>query len=237
MSMIWLVGAPDAWFEEFSDLLAGFLGVRRVASLLSFGRLIGIGDIPSPDCFICLVYLSPTDDLMAIHSSFSRFLREYSGNQLCVLGNISEDQRKLVESFNIASLGMPEDMVQTAKLLRKLTATGARALNQSLPDECIRIGDIEVDRGAACMRVMATGVEESLTPKEIRIMQVLSLAVNRPISREELIKKVWSGTHVSASTVDSHMSRLRKKIDQSFECRLETKYGSGWVLSLRADLS
>jgi DNA-binding response OmpR family regulator len=82
------------------------------------------------------------------------------------------------------------------------------------------------------MRIMATGVEEPLTPKEIRILQVLSSSVNQSIGRDELVTKVWAGMRVSASTVDSHMSRLRKKIEQSFECRLETKYGSGWVLSI-----
>lgn len=212
MSIIWLVGTTDVWLEEFSEVLSGFFGVRRVASLLSFGRLLGLGDIPRRESYICLVYLNQKDDLMAIHSSFSRFLKEYSRNHLCVIGHLSEDQKKVVESFNIASLGLPEDMVQAAKLLRKLTAPKPPKPTQSLGDDCIRIGDIEVDRGAACMRVTATGVEEALTPKEIRIIQVLSMAVNQPISREELVRKVWSGTHVSASTVDSHMSRLRKKL-------------------------
>ena len=235
MSTIWLVGEPDDWLDEFSTVLSGFFGVRRIASLLSFGRLVGLGDLPRNDGFACLIYLRPSDDLITIHSSFSRYLKETSRNSLCVIGSLSEEQRKVVEGFNIAALGLPEDMVQVAKFLRMLTTVGEPTSAGSLGDERFRIGDIEVDRGAANMRVLATGVEEALTPKEIRIIQVLSLAVNQPVAREDLIKKVWSGTHVSASTVDSHMSRLRKKIDQSFECRLETKYGSGWVLSLKSE--
>jgi DNA-binding response OmpR family regulator len=97
----------------------------------------------------------------------------------------------------------------------------------------IRVGDIEVDRDLAMMRVLATGLEESLTPKEVRIMQVLTLSANKTIGRDELIGKVWAGVRVSTSTIDSHMSRLRRKIEQSFECRLETEYGSGWKLAVR----
>jgi len=79
------------------------------------------------------------------------------------------------------------------------------------------------------------GFEEPLTPKEVRIIQVLSACVNQVVGRDELVSKVWLGVRVSASTIDSHMSRLRRKIDQSFECRLETQYGNGWKMAVRGE--
>jgi Transcriptional regulatory protein, C terminal len=236
MSMIWLVGTSDEWLEGVASVLSGFFAVRRIGSLKNFGRLITLGETPKAEPFFCVVRIAPSDDLISIFSAFSSFGREFRANQLCVLGDLSADQRKVVENFRVAILGTPQDLVQTAKLLRRLMAPAKTQPVRPLGDEILRIGDLEIDRSTSLMRVIATGVEEALTPKEVRIIFVLSGSVNQSISREELIKKVWSGTHVSASTVDSHMSRLRKKIDQSFECRLETQYGSGWVLSLRSDM-
>ena len=231
MSMIWLVGIRDAWLDEFADVLSGFFAVRKVASLRSFSRLLALTEAPRNEGFLCVVRLSSSDDLMAIHASMSQFGRECPQARVCVIGEISSDQKKLLETLKIAALGLPEDMVQTAKLLRSLMA--APTQSPLIGAEFIRIGDIEVDREASCLRVLATGVEEPLTPKEIKILQVLSSAVNQSITREDLIRKVWIGTRVSASTVDSHMSRLRKKIEHSFECALETRYGTGWMLSHR----
>lgn len=231
MSTVWLVGSPCDWLDEFAGILSGFFGLRRIAGLKSFGRLIALGEIPVDIPFHCIVSLTDQDTPMTVHTALSRFLLENQPSQICIIGQTSEDQRKVAENHKIACLGVPSEMVQTAKLIRSLMRMGSPR-KVTLTDDFIRVGDIEVNRSRACMRIMATGVEEPLTPKEIRILQVLSSSVNQSIGRDELVTKVWAGMRVSASTVDSHMSRLRKKIEQSFECRLETKYGSGWVLSI-----
>lgn len=235
MSTIWLVGIKDEWLETVNEVLSGFFGVRRIGSLKNLTRLIALSETPTTSEFICMIRIVPSDDLISIYSSFSSVLKEIRPSQLVVIGELTCDQRKVVENYRVAFLGVPSDLVQTAKLLRKCMAPLPLPATKNLNDEILRIGDMEIDRSAGRMRVLATGVEESLTPKEIRIISVLYGTPNQSISREELIKKVWLGTHVSANTVDSHMSRLRKKIDQSFECRLETQYGCGWTLSMRLD--
>ena len=233
--MIWLVGTSDQWLEAVSEVMSGFFGVRRIGSLKNFSRLNTLRETPASSDFICMVRLAPTDDLISIYSAFSCFLKDFRASQLVVIGDVTLEQRKVVENFRVATLGIPPDLVKTAKLLRKLMVPLNQQVVKTLIDDVLVIGDIEIDRVAGRMRVLATAVDEPLTPKEIRIISVLSGVLNQAISREDLIKKVWLGTHVSANTVDSHMSRLRKKIDQSFECRLETQYGCGWTLSMRRD--
>ena len=91
---------------------------------------------------------------------------------------------------------------------------------------------------ASSINAIREGIEQAelgLNPSDDGRVLRLNIPPLNTERREELIKKVWLGTHVSANTVDSHMSRLRKKIDQSFECRLETQYGCGWTLSMRLD--
>jgi DNA-binding response OmpR family regulator len=233
--MIWLVGSSDEWLESVNEVLSGFFGVRRIGSLKSLGRLIALGELPVADEFICIFRLRPADDLISIYSAISKILKACRVAQVVVVGELTVDQLKVIDNFGITFLGMPTDLVKTAKLLRILMVPLPQVTTQNISEEILRIGDIEIYRTEGRMRVLATGVDEPLTPKEIRILFVLSAAINKTISREELVKKVWIGTHVSSNTVDSHMSRLRKKIDQSFECRLETQYGCGWTLSMRRD--
>lgn len=231
MSTVWLVGSSCQWMEDISVVLSSFFGVRRIASLRSFQRLIALGDIPPQPNFLCVVRILPEDDLLTIHSALSRFVTEDHSSRMCIVGDITQEQRKVAENFRIGCLGIPGDMVQFAKMIRTLTS--APELEKAhVKDDFIRVGDIEVDKSKGCLRILATGFEESLTPKEIKIIQALSSSLNQPIGRDDLLSKVWQGTRVSTNTIDSHMSRLRKKIEKSFECRLETRYGSGWVLSI-----
>lgn len=230
MSTVWLIGSADEWQDEFSAILSGFFGIRRVSGLVNFGRLTTIAESGVDQCSFCIVRLTENDQLMTIHSAFSRYLRENERSRICVVGDLTSEQRQLVEALQIANLGMPYDMVQTAKVIKSLIRPMKSQNTLKSREDLLRFGDVEVNVATGRMRILAMGIDEPLTPKEIRILQVLSAAMNKSVARDELVDKVWAGLKVSDSTVDSHMSRLRKKFEQSFDCQLETKYGSGWVL-------
>lgn len=55
------------------------------------------------------------------------------------------------------------------------------------------------------------------TRKEIEILQYLQSHQSRPVSREELLREVWGyrhAEHIETRTVDIHMAKLRRKIEQ-----------------------
>jgi len=183
--------------------------------------------------FLCLVFLDARYGLIEVHSGISTCLQYLKDSEICIVGSLGEDQQKLVQNFGLNQLHSFSDHAKFSREIKLIMQNQRLVGEVSITDRMIRIGDIEVDRDLSLMRILATGFEESLTPKEVRIMQVLTISANKTISRDELIGRVWTGVRVSASTIDSHMSRLRKKIEQSFECRLETEYGSGWKLSVR----
>lgn len=232
MSTVWLVGSADEWQDEFAETLSGFFGIRRVAGLVNFGRLISMANSDVDTCSYCVVRLTPDDPIMTIHAAISRFLRENHPSRICVVGNLTSDQSRLVEGLRVANIGVPSDMIQTAKMIKALISQKNRENTGFSNENLIRFGDVEINVAKGRLRILATGIDEPLTPKEIRIIQVLSSAMNTAVRRDELVEKVWAGMKVSANTVDSHMSRLRKKFEQSFDCQLETKYGNGWLLAV-----
>lgn len=233
MSMIWLVAPDEKSTSDLTEVLSGLFAVRRIGGLLSLTRLLKLNEMRPSEGFLCLILINETHDLMEMHSGLSSCLNALRASEMTIVGNLTDEQLKLAKNFGLDVVPSPTDYTEFSRLLRSTFQRRHRGPACHVNDNTIRVGDIEVDRDRALMRVLATGLEEPLTPKEVRIMQVLTLAANKTIGRDELMGKVWSGLRVSTSTIDSHMSRLRKKIEQSFECRLETEYGSGWKLSVR----
>lgn len=233
MSIIWLVAPDDKPTAELTDSLAGSFAVRRIAGLATLVRLLKMNEVRPSEGFVCLISIKADQDLIAMHSAISCCLKIMSSTEICLFGELTDEQMKLAKNFGLLVLAHPTSYTAFGRDLQQILQKNTRRIAASISENIIRIGDIEVDRDLASMRVLATGFEESLTPKEVRIIQILSVAANKTVGRDELIGKVWAGVRVSTSTIDSHMSRLRKKIEQSFECRLETEYGSGWKLAVR----
>ena len=75
----------------------------------------------------------------------------------------------------------------------------------------------------------------SFTRREMEILQYLGANSERPVSREELLAKVWGyGRHLGLETrtVDIHIAKLRRKIerDPANPCHLVTVRGAGYRL-------
>ncbi len=234
MSIIWLVGCTDPWLEELHSVLSGMVATRRILSLKSLARVLAMDGAPSIDQFLMILQLDSEDTALSVYGALTKFNQYYHPSKACSIGPVTAEQKCILDGLRIANIERPKDQATLARLSRSLLREyDCEKPRFGATQECIRFGDVEVDMPSGVLRVLATGIRESVTPKEIRILQVLAHSLNDPVAREDLVRKVWPGLRVSASTVDSHMSRLRKKMDQSFECRIETAYGSGWTLSVK----
>jgi two-component system alkaline phosphatase synthesis response regulator PhoP len=80
--------------------------------------------------------------------------------------------------------------------------------------DVLAFGDVEVD----FERFVATkgGVPLELTPREYKILKYLSEHRGRVITRERLLSSVWSYNSIPITrTVDMHIAKLRKKIEEN----------------------
>jgi DNA-binding response OmpR family regulator len=97
------------------------------------------------------------------------------------------------------------------ELRARLRAVLRRA--ESLPDmRLLRVGSLEIDTGAH--QVRAAGVPVELCRLEYELLVHLARNPNGVCSKHELLRAIWNqhaGT--GARTVDSHASRLRRKLD------------------------
>jgi two-component system, OmpR family, response regulator len=81
-------------------------------------------------------------------------------------------------------------------------------------------------------KVRRAGREIDLQPREFRLLEYLMRNAGRVVTRTMLLEHVWE-FHFEPRTniVETHISRLRSKIDRGFEAELlETVRGSGYLL-------
>ena len=107
-----------------------------------------------------------------------------------------------------------------------------RRIRPGLAEDRIRQGDITIDRVAH--RVRRADREVHLGPTEFRLLDYLMQHPGRVFSREQLLDAVWgSDVYVEARTVDVHIGRLRKALNQEIENDpIRTVRSAGYSLDL-----
>lgn len=97
--------------------------------------------------------------------------------------------------------------------------------------EALRLGNIEVNLDGR--RIRLGGSEVDLTQREFDLAVILLRNVGRVLGRDELLSAIWGREQgVDSRTVDTHASRLRKKLGLAGESglMLTSVYGQGYRL-------
>ncbi|MFN3809699.1 MAG: response regulator [Roseateles asaccharophilus] len=112
----------------------------------------------------------------------------------------------VVKPFN------PTEVIARVRAVLRRSQPGASALAQAV----LRAGALELDRlsHSAWLHLGAQRLALPLTATEFRLLQVLAGAPTRVFSRAELIEACLPEGDAQERTIDSHLSKLRKKIEQ-----------------------
>jgi two-component system OmpR family response regulator len=94
----------------------------------------------------------------------------------------------------------------------------------------LKVGDLALD--LISRTVVRAGTEIELQPREFRLLEVLMRNKGRVVTRTMLLERVWNfHFDPKTSVVETHISRLRSKIDRPFPTELiHTIRGSGYSL-------
>lgn len=120
-----------------------------------------------------------------------------------------------------------------SELIARVRAVLRRA-RPALGEEELSYGDIMMD--LAAHRVTRAGRPVRLGPTEYRLLQLFLERPSRVFSREQLLDKVWGrDIHVELRTVDVHIRRLRKALNDDGDADvIRTVRGSGYALDSAA---
>ncbi|KPP81356.1 MAG: two component phosphate responsive signal transduction system response regulator PhoB [Oceanicaulis sp. HLUCCA04] len=106
-----------------------------------------------------------------------------------------------------------------------------RRIRPGLADDKVVVGEITIDRVAH--RVSRAGRDVHLGPTEFRLLDYFMQHPGRVFSREQLLDAVWgSDVYVEARTVDVHVGRLRKALNNGSETDpIRTVRSAGYSLN------
>ena len=121
-----------------------------------------------------------------------------------------------------------------AELAARIAALGRRPPNILAHDRLV-IGDIEVN--LARRTVTRGGRPVELQPREFSLLEQLMRSPDRIVTRAMLLDRVWNfGFDPQTNIVETHMSRLRTKLNHGFEeDAIRTVRGAGYILRHAGD--
>ncbi|TIV72522.1 MAG: response regulator [Mesorhizobium sp.] len=116
-----------------------------------------------------------------------------------------------------------------SELLARINALGRRPAPQEQKTS-LRVADLEMD--LIMRRVTRQGQVIDLQPREFSLLEVLMRGEGRVITRTMLLERVWDfHFDPKTSVVETHISRLRAKVDRPFELALiHTVRNTGYSL-------
>src|ERR1700752_1584434 len=120
-----------------------------------------------------------------------------------------------------------------SELAARVNALGRRP-HLAAPETMLRAGDLEMD--LLGRTVTRQGRTIDLQPREFRLLEYLLRHAGRVVTRSMLLENVWD-FHFDPKTtvVETHMSRLRAKIDRDFAVELiHTVRGQGYSIHAAA---
>ena len=126
------------------------------------------------------------------------------------------------DDYLVKPFAMPE-------LAARINALGRRG-RMSLQDTVLRVADLEMD--LVKRTVLRKGQRVELQPREFQLLEYLVRHAGQVVTRTMLLENVWD-FHFDPQTniVETHISRLRSKVDREFSDPLiHTVRGTGYVL-------
>ncbi|MER8845805.1 winged helix-turn-helix domain-containing protein, partial [Mesorhizobium australicum] len=116
-----------------------------------------------------------------------------------------------------------------SELLARINALGRRPAAQE-QKTVLRVADLEMD--LIMRRVVRQGHPIDLQPREFSLLEVLMRGEGRVITRTMLLERVWDfHFDPKTSVVETHISRLRTKVDKPFGTQLiHTIRNTGYTL-------
>lgn len=156
------------------------------------------------------------------------WVREHLGWKLAILVLTSRDDETVV--VQALQAGADDFVVKPAKqaeLLARLQSAMRRASPGGLP--VMRMGAYEID--VSKHRCLLRGTPVSLTQKEFDMAVYFFQNPGKLMSRDHLLNKIWGiDSEVDTRTVDTHVSRIRKKLSLSGDngWKMVPIYGYGY---------
>jgi len=160
-------------------------------------------------------------------------IRARDRDQPIVMLTAKTSDEEIIEGLRLGADDYVAKPFSIQQLVLRLEAVLRRSrVGQELARTLV-LDDVEIDTENLSGRNGAGTL--AFTRREVEVLCYLAENSHRPVSREELLSKVWGyarGTGIETRTVDIHIAKLRRKIETDHQQpqRLVTVRGAGYRL-------
>lgn len=227
MSVLWIVEKAKAPAPTFAASLIGDFAVRAFASVESLTRLARLSRTQRPD--LLLVDLA---DFAWSEDRLIELVTAYlpSTPTAVVSAGVKAGDRPLAagtpgsSAWRLHRLARPLDALGLGAVLDQLIRSQSAGRGR-----VVRYRDVHLDCEKLQCTVHPGDASMSLPLKEAQLLRLFIERACVCLSRDEIRRAIWDDIKVTPRTIDSHVSRLRKRL-QHAEARIESVYGGGYVL-------
>jgi len=161
-------------------------------------------------------------------------VRSQDRDQPIIMLTARSSDEDIIQGLSLGADDYVAKPFSVAQLVLRVQAVLRRSRTAVELDHQLRLGDgIEIDSRNLSGRRGEQAL--SFTRREVEILQYLKANSERPVSREELLNRVWGyarNLQLETRTVDIHIAKLRRKIepDPAQPRYLLTVRGAGYRL-------
>lgn len=147
-----------------------------------------------------------------------------------ILLTARRDEQDVVAGLDLGAddyIRKPFSLIELAARVRSVLRRSKANNNK---ENSIKIGPLEMDFERQTVSLWGENLD--LSPTEYHLLEILARNKERVLSREELLAKGWGYYLGDSRTVDVHISRLRRKIEEDPENPklLHTVRGRGYMI-------
>lgn len=182
-----------------------------------------------PDIIILDIMMPVLDGL-----EVCRQIRKFSNIPIIMLTSRGEDEDRIMglelgaDDYVTKPFNSREVVARVKAVLRRLAAPPPQ------PSAALSYPQLLIDM--AKHTVMAFGQEIAFANKEMELLWELASQPGRAFSREQLLESVWGYSYCGDTrTVDTHIKRIRKKLDinEASPWDIKTVWGIGYKFEVK----
>ncbi len=160
-------------------------------------------------------------------------IRAVDRNQPIIMLTAKTSDEEIVQGLKLGADDYVPKPFSIQQLILRIEAVLRRSQICQEQARMLSIGNVEID--TENLSGLNGSNKIAFTKREVELLSYLARNAERPVSREELLSKVWGyarGLNIETRTVDIHIAKLRRKIevDPKAPERLITVRGAGYRL-------
>jgi two-component system response regulator RegX3 len=164
-------------------------------------------------------------------------IRAVDRNQPIIMLTAKTSDEEIVQGLKLGADDYVPKPFSIQQLVLRIEAVLRRSQIGQEQARTLSIGNVEID--TENLSGLKGNEEIAFTKREVELLRYLARNSERPVSREELLSKVWGyarGLNIETRTVDIHIAKLRRKIevDPKAPERLITVRGAGYRLVMES---